>query len=313
MDSLYLLVQRHFPHTSMSPLMPPPDLSQLQRGPTSTLPRACLSTNHCEPASRPIIARLTASSLHPLELSLWCGPSTAVPRSLCYGNRCGTLCPTRPLACSPAHSHLHSPASWQLQVAAPSACSTTPSPTSPAHSPTSPARSPTSPTRSPAHSLTHQATHLPCTLASTAHPFTQPSGCSSSPHHPSRLTRALIHVQSAIAGACIGPPPSFVGHSPFVPNVCHHGQGHRGNLNTGSFMSAVCTNMALHYVHKLHHSLISVIVLTNVGTSCTWATLCRMVRRLNLSPICPAAPSSTGLNLTHGLVQPSVLQGLLVK
>src|SRR6266481_7378271 len=94
-DSLYLLVQCHFPRTSMSPLVPPPDLSQLQRGPTSMVPRATSSL-----PSRPIIARSTASSSHPLELSLQCGPSELV---LWY--RCKILCPTRPLARSPACSH----------------------------------------------------------------------------------------------------------------------------------------------------------------------------------------------------------------
>src|SRR6266481_6378203 len=98
-DSLYLLVQRHFPRTSMSPLMPPPDLSQLQRGPTSALPRATSSL-----PSRPIIARSTASLSHPLELSLWCGPS-----ELMLWYRCGILCPTHPLARSPARSHPFSP------------------------------------------------------------------------------------------------------------------------------------------------------------------------------------------------------------
>src|SRR6266481_3741835 len=94
-DSLYLLVQHHFPRTSMSPLMPPPNLSQLQHGPPSALPHMTSSL-----PSRPIIARSTATSLHPLDLSLWCGPSELV---LWY--RCRILCPTCPLTCSPAHSH----------------------------------------------------------------------------------------------------------------------------------------------------------------------------------------------------------------
>src|SRR6266481_8888124 len=144
-DSLYLLVQHHFPRTSMSPLVPPPNLSQLQCSPTSALPCATSSL-----PSQPIIARSTASSSHPLELSLRCSPSELV---LWY--RCGILCPTRPLARSPARSHpspARSPAHSLTPL--PLTCRV-PMPALPTHSPSHPGTRPRRVSTLPLHTTPH--------------------------------------------------------------------------------------------------------------------------------------------------------------
>ena len=103
--------------------------------------KPALSTNHCEVDSL-VVA--------PLELSLRCGPSELV---LWY--RCGILCPTRPLAHSPARSHpspAHSPAHSLTPL--PLTCRV-PMPAPPTCSPSCPGTRPRRVSTLPLHTTPH--------------------------------------------------------------------------------------------------------------------------------------------------------------